>query len=210
MHVPRLADPELVHLTQLVYGSLLLGWFYRLRYRLVAELMEPAESALEVGYGTGLFAPTLASAARQVVGIDVHDEAVAVRESLASLGIKVVTLQRATVLHLPFHDNSFDTVVAISALEHLLDLETAFREITRVCRPGGQILLGIPTKNAITRLLLRFLGYDDALIHPLSHKEILATAQRCLVLETVRHFPRLLPPERSLYLAVRLRRTKVW
>lgn len=199
------ADPELAHLTRLVHGRLT-GWFYRSRYRLVAKLLEPAGSALEIGYGMGLFAPTLASVAQRVFGIDVHDEAGQVKDFLTGLGIKITALQRATALHLPFRDYSFDTVVAISVLEHLVDLEAAFREITRVCKPGGQVLLGIPTKNSITRLLIRFLGYDDALIHPSSHEEILATAQRYLILETTCHFPRLLSVDRSLYLAARLRR----
>lgn len=58
---------------------------------------------------------------------------------------------------LPFPDESFDAVVSILALMHIeiQDREAVFREIHRVLRPGGRVLLGV--KNGIIE---RFTGAD--------------------------------------------------
>ncbi len=44
----------------------------------------------------------------------------------------------------PFPSESFDTILATDVVEHLHDPETFFRELTRLLRPGGQLILGAP------------------------------------------------------------------
>ncbi|ATC64346.1 hypothetical protein CMV30_10485 [Nibricoccus aquaticus] len=46
---------------------------------------------------------------------------------------------------LPFADASFDAIVSLHVFEHLRSPETAARELARVLRPGGLLLLGFPT-----------------------------------------------------------------
>lgn len=46
--------------------------------------------------------------------------------------------------NIAFSDNSFDTVVCLSALEHIYDFSAVLREISRVLRPGGSLLLCTP------------------------------------------------------------------
>lgn len=45
---------------------------------------------------------------------------------------------------LPFADATFDTVLSSDVLEHLPDPELAFREMSRVLRPGGVLILNTP------------------------------------------------------------------
>jgi SAM-dependent methyltransferase len=45
---------------------------------------------------------------------------------------------------LPFADGSFDTVLATEILEHTTDAEASTREIRRVLRPGGHVLVTVP------------------------------------------------------------------
>jgi SAM-dependent methyltransferase len=47
----------------------------------------------------------------------------------------------ADVHHLPFTDEIFDAVIALNAFEHYRDPRTAAREILRVLRPGGRVLI---------------------------------------------------------------------
>jgi glycosyltransferase involved in cell wall biosynthesis len=47
----------------------------------------------------------------------------------------------ADVHHLPFADQIFDAVIALNAFEHYRDPRTAAREILRVLRPGGRVLI---------------------------------------------------------------------
>jgi len=47
----------------------------------------------------------------------------------------------ADVHHLPFADQIFDAVIALNAFEHYRDPPTAAREILRILRPGGRVLI---------------------------------------------------------------------
>lgn len=52
----------------------------------------------------------------------------------------------ADALRLPFHDGTFDRVIASEVLEHLVDDGTAMDEIARVLRPGGTAAVTIPRR----------------------------------------------------------------
>jgi SAM-dependent methyltransferase len=72
-------------------------------------------------------------------GVDIDEEAIGFcRER----GLQDVRLGEAA--NLPFGDGSFDLVTALDVVEHLDDDVAAFREMKRVLRPGGQILVTVP------------------------------------------------------------------
>jgi SAM-dependent methyltransferase len=50
----------------------------------------------------------------------------------------------ASALALPFQDGSLDGLIASEVLEHIPDDEDAMREITRVVRPGGWVIVTVP------------------------------------------------------------------
>lgn len=63
----------------------------------------------------------------RVVGVDIH----------TGPGVKVV----ADAHDLPFKDRSFDVVLAIELLEHLVEPRRAVGEMMRILRPGGRCVL---------------------------------------------------------------------
>ena len=72
-------------------------------------------------------------------GVDIDEEAIGFcRER----GLQDVRIGEAA--NLPFGDGSFDLVTALDVVEHLDDDVAAFREMKRVLRPGGQILVTVP------------------------------------------------------------------
>jgi SAM-dependent methyltransferase len=50
----------------------------------------------------------------------------------------------ADITGLPFPDDFFDTVICSEVLEHIPDQHTAIKEITRVLRPGGDLIVSVP------------------------------------------------------------------
>lgn len=71
-------------------------------------------------------------------------------------------------LRLPLPDNWFDAVVSTATLEHLADQRSAVKEIYRVLKPGGYLLLTTPRDRA--KLILQFLA---AKLHWLDTAEIM-------------------------------------
>ncbi len=57
-------------------------------------------------------------------------------------GVDVV--MNLDVLPYPFHDSSFDIVYCRHVLEHLVDWIAALREIDRILRPAGRIIIHVP------------------------------------------------------------------
>lgn len=99
------------------------------------------DKVLEVGIGTGINA-TLYPPDCEVVGIDFSRSMLAkARERIAKKGIKNVELHLMDAAHLDFPDESFDIVYAPYVISVVPDPVAVAREIRRVCRTGGRIVL---------------------------------------------------------------------
>ena len=108
--------------------------------------LQPGESVLDVGCGTGVFLPGLAALAGpegRVVGLD-HSAAFLedARKRLveASLSDRV-ELVKDDAHRLPFPDGTFDAAHCERVLMHLEDPALAIREMRRVVRPGGRVVI---------------------------------------------------------------------
>lgn len=95
---------------------------------------------LEVAIGTGLNLPHY-PAAVDLVGLELSRGMLAVaRRRAADLG-RQVDLREGTATELPFQDEEFDAVVCTLALCAIPDDTAAIREMSRVLKPGGHVLL---------------------------------------------------------------------
>jgi ubiquinone/menaquinone biosynthesis C-methylase UbiE len=90
---------------------------------------------LEVGCGTGLILERLARHAQEAWGLDVSP---GMLRAARARGLSVVV---GSATSLPFADASFDMVCSFKVLAHVPDIEQALREITRVTKPGGAMVL---------------------------------------------------------------------
>jgi ubiquinone/menaquinone biosynthesis C-methylase UbiE len=205
--VPRFHAPDEDGLIRLIYHPVS-GLVYRRRFRMALAALAGShsrESLLEVGFGAGLLLPSLARMFPQVEAIDIHGLAPDVSDMLRQLGLINVTVRAGSIFQLPFPDRHFSHVLSVSVLEHLRDLDAAACELVRVTRPGGTVVLGFPTKNVVTKALFRLVGYDDDVIHPSGHGDILAAMYRRMALEHLDVFPRYVPLDLSLYSVARFR-----
>ena len=122
------------------------------------------------GYGTVRFAPV----AGRVVGVDVSPRAIDAARQRSLDGRPEFVLTSG--FELPFPDDSFDLVTSFQVLEHVPDPLAYLREIERVARPGGTVILATP--NAATRLDPGMTPWNRFHVH-----EYLADELRALLLE---------------------------
>ena len=134
------------HHYPLVYEVEEKHWWYVGRRRIIACLVEricatsnnPNPSILDVGCGTGANLKMLA-AYGQAEGVDISPQAV---DFCRERGLDSVRL--GAIEHLPYESNSFDLVTALDVVEHLDDDVAGLREMRRVLRPDGRLLVFVP------------------------------------------------------------------
>ncbi|EME55919.1 class I SAM-dependent methyltransferase [Amycolatopsis decaplanina] len=95
---------------------------------------------LEVAVGTGLNLPLYPDGVT-LTGIDLSDGMLAIARDRAGRLGHPVTLRRADAHDLPFGADSFDTVVCTLGLCAIPEDGMALREMARVLRPGGRLIL---------------------------------------------------------------------
>ena len=134
-------------------------WWYVARRALAVDLLRretggrnPAR-ILDVGCGTGANAQAFARVA-PTTGIDTSVDAL---HFCQTRGIDTVAL--SPVETLPFACEAFDIVTALDILEHTDDDLCALREIHRVCRKGGLLVVTVPAYGFL------WSEHDEALKH---------------------------------------------
>ena len=106
--------------------------------------LHPGQRLLDVGCGLGRPALRLAEHLDvDVTGIAVSPWQIgqATRGAEQHGGAGQATFQLADAMSLPFDDDSFDAALALEVLIHVPDVPLALREISRVLRPGGRLVM---------------------------------------------------------------------
>lgn len=107
----------------------------------VAGIAEGSEIA-DVGTGTGFVAAGLAPRVKRVIGIDNASAMLRVaHENLDYLGVSNAELLVGDLAGLPLADNSVDAAFANMVLHHAVDPVAMVKEMARIVRPGGTIVL---------------------------------------------------------------------
>jgi SAM-dependent methyltransferase len=114
----------------------------RIRRLVAAAQLTGDERVLDIATGPGYIAEAFAGGAREVVGVDLTDAMLAIaKERTKERAIANVTFRAADAQTLPFENDAFDVVVCRLALHHLLEPLQVLREMARVCRVGGRVVV---------------------------------------------------------------------
>jgi len=122
-------------------------WWFVGRRRIFLNMLDkylPANNGkekrriLDVGCGTGTLLRYL-SRYGCAQGVDVDEQAI---EFCHKRGVHQV--QKVDSFPLPFEDDTFDLVTLLDVLEHIDDDEGTLRELYRIVRPGGMLMLAVP------------------------------------------------------------------
>lgn len=120
--------------------------------RLDAEIPFGA-AVVDVGCGTGQLACLLALKERRVLGVDYSESSLALARRLAQrLALDRVEFRRANLLAWELPAESFEFVFCNGVLHHTSDPEGGFRNLVRIAKPGGFVVVGL--YNRYGRLVL--------------------------------------------------------
>jgi len=122
-------------------------WWHIGRRQIIASFVEDIcrrvtdrrPRILDVGCGTGANLLML-SKYGDAEGVDVSEDALAFCRERGLGNVKLGAAE-----DLPYDDGTFDLVTALDVVEHLDDDLAGLREMRRVLRPGGRVLLFVPT-----------------------------------------------------------------
>ena len=127
------------------------------RVRLAIDLVPPRPGGrvVDLGAGDGFVTARLADAAGAALGVAVD---VGFPEPLAARSRAVSRVSAFVPGPLPFRAGSFDVVVSLECIEHLLDPDALLEEAKRLLRPGGAIVLSTPRLDALLVVISLLLG----------------------------------------------------
>ena len=119
---------------------------------LITKYANRGDRVLDVGVGLGRTLGPLEQYRRY--GIDISlDYLKIARKS----GIQVFF---SKIEDMPFKDSSFDLIVTTDVFEHVLDLDHCTREVLRVLKPGGKLIVRVPYKEDLSAYLSPDLPYE--------------------------------------------------
>lgn len=124
-HFPSTIDPRIYHV------KLIQEYFGDLSHR----------NVLDVGCGKGRFAKVLKQAhpSANLIAVDLS-------EAMLRFIPNEISVCSATMTHLPIASQSIDCIYATESLEHAVQIDVAVKEMCRVLKPGGKLV--IIDKNA--------------------------------------------------------------
>ncbi len=122
----------------------------------------PGSRVLDLCCGTGDVALHFATHGCQVMALDFSEPMLAIARQRAKARGLSIDFVRGDALQLPFSENEFDAVTISYGLRNLADIQGGLREMVRVTKPGGRILVldfGKPSNRLVRTAYFTYLKY---------------------------------------------------
>lgn len=118
---------------------------------------------MDFGCGTGVLLDECSRCADQVYGVDLVLESARLLKSEWNLDrVSLLTPTEATEAVAP---GSLDVIVAAEVLEHVEPLEPALEQFRTWLKPGGKLLVSLPTENTLYKFGRRLAGFSGHYHH---------------------------------------------
>ncbi len=127
------------------------------REALEALELETGDRLLDVGCGTGAAVRAAAEFVERAVGLDLSPNMLAEARKRAT-GLSGAEFVEGDSENLPFDDGEFTAVLSTTSLHHYPRPDAAVREFARVLAPGGRLVIGDFTSDAVVCKVFDFLA----------------------------------------------------
>jgi len=180
---------------------------YLKRLKMAIDLIngQTYDSFLDIGFGSGILLPELASRTKKLTAIDQHNYIEIVKDIIKTKNIQA-DLLKADILKMPFPDNTFDGILCLSVLEFIKDTPQAIKEIKRIAKPKAKIIIGSPVSNFLTSFCYKIIKpkiHKSNHVHRLSHKIIIDNIKNNLQIKKISRYPAFLPLNLSLFFVLK-------
>lgn len=160
------------------------GW--RKRTRQCLEL-SPGDTVLDLAAGTGVSTAEMQRSGASAIACDFSLGML--RAGRAARGRRAVTFVAGDGMHLPFADASFDAASIAFGLRNVADPQRALRELARVVRPGGRLVVCEFSRPAFAPFRVIYLNYLMRLL-PWIARRVASNAEAYVYLaESIRAWP---------------------
>lgn len=113
---------------------------------------EAGEKVLEAGCGDAAVLIRLMKLfGVEGCGVDFSESALSQAQNLARQENCAAQFQQADVCQMPFDSGSFDKVISLGVVEHMPSLSPSIKEMARVLRPNGLMILMTPNRYSFGR-----------------------------------------------------------
>jgi ubiquinone/menaquinone biosynthesis C-methylase UbiE len=112
------------------------------------------KKALEIGPGSGVYLPILASLFDRVTAMDIEDAYLDHAQKLAD-SYPNLTLLTDDITHSKLVDASFNLILCSEVIEHVPDPDAALQEMHRLLKPKGVLILSTPQRHSTLELVAK-------------------------------------------------------
>ena len=146
----------------------------RLNQKLSSLVNKSSRSILDVGCGNGWLSRMMQNDHNSVVSLDISF--INVKKTLMNQSHQNHSGIVADVFHLPFPDDSFDTIIASEIIEHTYDPNKFIDCLLQILKPDGQLIISTPYNEKISLSLCVHCNKPtpiDAHLHTFNEKNII-------------------------------------
>ena len=124
--------------------------------------LKRSDIVLDLGSGNGQSSIKASRFAKKIVGLEIDMKLIKIAKKSAEIkNIKNVTFGESNLEEkLNIKDNSFDKIIFLDVLEHLVKRDQILEEIKRIMKPEGLMVLGVPNSQTSWKQLQKSVGVN--------------------------------------------------
>lgn len=125
------------------------------RFKIMSDLVGKNRHILDLGCNTGNFLKLIKKNNKNIEGVEISQKIAKIGQK-KGLKIKIADLSKT----FPYRRNTFDTITAGEIIEHIYDTDFFLKEIKRILKPNGYLIISTPNIATLGRRIMLLFGIN--------------------------------------------------